>query len=411
MPKTVLAKYNKIYEKYDALISPLLEPVVETPVVKAEATKTKGESPVMSWSKVEEYDDAVIRSMKEIQYGKLKPLRDLGKRTTVAQKEEIRTIEAKIATAERILDKRANKIKKEAQRVEKEGKGATVRAVDNNGTEAEYSVVVSKDGATAKVQLKNIGTLTPKRASVEANLTIETDEKRRRFVITKNKTKVYIDEAITFAKVEPAKAKVTPATTSVKALFESNPELANEVYEALGIKDNVVTKTNKKIDFDKLDKKWSNKILTILKEKYPEVSFEFTENTIQFIDAPMVFMQLSNKMYTEFKRLLTKKRPDLVDRGLIEKSLDDISAFSDEFGTKENKTKLEKLALHWMLNGAVILPEDGPKVVEAEKIANKKKLDAFSYSNPNEIIEKFAEESKKERVDPDTLSSFTNKKK
>ena len=38
----------------------------------------------------------------------------------------------------------------------------------------------------------------------------------------------------------------------------------------------------------------------------------------------MVFMQLSNKMYTEFKRLLTKKRPDLVDRGLIEKSLDDI---------------------------------------------------------------------------------------
>jgi hypothetical protein len=32
MPKTVLAKYNKIYEKYDALISPLLEPVVKAPV-------------------------------------------------------------------------------------------------------------------------------------------------------------------------------------------------------------------------------------------------------------------------------------------------------------------------------------------------------------------------------------------
>jgi hypothetical protein len=32
MPKTVLAKYNKIYNKYDALISPLLEPVVKAPI-------------------------------------------------------------------------------------------------------------------------------------------------------------------------------------------------------------------------------------------------------------------------------------------------------------------------------------------------------------------------------------------
>lgn len=219
MPKTVLAKYNKIYEKYNALINPLLKqeetqtqqpaPVVEVPVVKKAAPKAKGKPTVMSWSKVEEYDNAVIRSMKEIQYGKLKPLLALGKRTTVAQKTQIEEIKAKISIAEKILNKRANKIKNEAQRVEKEGKGATVRAVDNNGTEAEYSVVVSKDGATAKVQLKKIGTLTPKRASAEANLTIETDEKRGRFVITKNKTKVYIDEAITPAKVETTKAKAT----------------------------------------------------------------------------------------------------------------------------------------------------------------------------------------------------------
>ena len=567
-------------------------PKVETPVVKAEAPKEKGELPVMSWSKVEEYDDAVIRSMKEIQYGKLKPLIELGKRTTVAQKEEIKTIQAKIATAEKILDKRANKIKREAQRVEKAepiDKGTRVRGSDNNNNATEFSIIINEKKGTANVQLKKRKNVPlTRRATPEANLTIQTDENKKRFVETKNKTKVYIDEAITPAKVEstkakvttksnvkaapvkekvkkefiidgkeyteeeaieigqnnsrypnygskmeyngsdpqakefvnrynrdsspynrngnlkgtyiqekllealgsmnfrkfgnlyrkhidpyfsrasneksqggwvdknlsfrelagyiigdaspsyfeeasfrafakeagieiplapvievkaePTKAKVTPATTSVKALFESNPELANEVYEALGIKDNVVTKTNKKIDFDKLDKKWSNKILTILKEKYPEVSFEFTENTIQFIDDPMVFMQLSNKMYTEFKRLLTKKRPDLAERGLIEMFLDDISELSDEFGTKENKTRLEKLALHWIINGSVILPEDGAKVVEAEKIASKKKLDAFSYSSPNEIIEKFAEESKKEKVDPDTLSSFTNKK-
>ena len=40
MPKTVLAKYNKIYEKYDALISPLLEPVVEA---KAPSNKKQGD--------------------------------------------------------------------------------------------------------------------------------------------------------------------------------------------------------------------------------------------------------------------------------------------------------------------------------------------------------------------------------
>ena len=204
--------------------------MVKAPVTKTEAPKTQGELPKMRWDDVEEYDDAKIRAMKEIQYGKLKPLLDLGKRTTVAQKEEIIAIQAKIATAEKILNKRANKIKKEAQRVEKEGKGATVRAVDNNGTEAEYSIVVSKDGATAKVQLKKIGTLTPKRASVEANLTIQTDEKRGRFVTTANKTKVYIDDVITPAKVEPAKAKVT-SKTKVKA--EPVVEMSKEIEEAI----------------------------------------------------------------------------------------------------------------------------------------------------------------------------------
>ena len=40
MPKTVLAKYNKIYKKYDALISPLLEPIVKA---KAPSNKKQGD--------------------------------------------------------------------------------------------------------------------------------------------------------------------------------------------------------------------------------------------------------------------------------------------------------------------------------------------------------------------------------
>ena len=473
MPKTVLAKYNKIYEKYNALISPLLEKA-ETPVVETDKLNSEEKQYALE-SGIPEEDAIPTRSIfkkvisrtgitvervkqliksnkyteKKVKVDEISPSQLVVERDLISKIENednlpiigqlgnefivldghhristyirngAKTINAKVIDLSAMQAKapvvKAPVVKAQAPKAKGElpvmswsnvdrYKDDVIRAMREIQNKLLTPLLALKYNTTAK-QKKQI-------IDIRAKIALADKILKRNFARAKREqAKIEKEKNIKpTAKVEPTKAKVTSATTSVKALFESNPELANEVYEALGIKDNVVTKTKKKIDFDKLDKKWSDKILTILKEKYPEVSFEFTENTIQFIDDPMVFMQLSNKMYTEFKRLLTKKRPDLVDRGLIEKSLDDISAFSDEFGTKENKTKLEKLALHWMLNGAVILPEDGPKVVEAEKIANKKKLDAFSYSNPNEIIEKFAEESKKERVDPDTLSSFTNKK-
>jgi hypothetical protein len=206
---------DKINAKYDAELAK--KPVVETPVVKAEAPKTQDELPKMRWDDIEEYDDAVIRAMKEIQYGKLKPLLALKNRTTVAQKEEIKTIEAKIATAKKILDKRANKIKREAQRVEKAepiDKGTRVRGSDNNGNSTEFSIIINEKKGTANVQLKKRKNVPlTRRASVEANLEIKTDENKKRFVTTANKTKVYIDDVITPAKVEPTKAKVETVET------------------------------------------------------------------------------------------------------------------------------------------------------------------------------------------------------
>jgi hypothetical protein len=46
MPKTVLAKYNKIYDKYDALISPLLEPVVKAPIATNQGVSITNKSAV-----------------------------------------------------------------------------------------------------------------------------------------------------------------------------------------------------------------------------------------------------------------------------------------------------------------------------------------------------------------------------
>jgi len=111
-------------------------------------------------------------------------------------------------------EKAAPVVKKESY----ETKSVIVKAVGNaRGEVGEYSVSISKDGKTAKVRLKKMGSYEATGGGkAEANLEIKTDENKKRFVTTTNKTKVYIDEVITPAKVETAKAKVT-SKTKVKA--------------------------------------------------------------------------------------------------------------------------------------------------------------------------------------------------
>ena len=98
-----------------------------------------------------------------------------------------------------------------------EAKSVIVRAIGNaRGEVGEYSVSISKDGKTAKVRLKKMGSYEATGGGkAETNLEIKTDENKKRFVTTKNKTKVYIDEAITPAKVE-VKAPATKAKAKVK---------------------------------------------------------------------------------------------------------------------------------------------------------------------------------------------------
>ena len=77
----------------------------------------------------------------------------------------------------------------------------------------------------------------------------------------------------------------------------------------------------------------------------------------------------------------------------------------------KHKSKFEKLALHYMVHNKLILPEDGFKVIEAERLARVKKLDPFSFKNPNEIIERYSEEvDGKKVINPDDVKAFTNKR-
>ena len=110
-----------------------------------------------------------------------------------------------------------------------------------------------------------------------------------------------------------------------------------------------------------------------------------------------------------YENRLTKKRTDL-DEKQIKGAVESIFKFVEGDNIPNNKrAKFEKLAFHYMANGYLILPEDGYKVIEAERIATIKKIDPFSYKNPNELIEKFVGEVKGARTNPDTVKEFTNK--
>lgn len=121
--------------------------------------------------------------------------------------------------------------------------------------------------------------------------------------------------------------------------------------------------------------------------------------------------QISNKKKEEFKKMLEKKRPDLKERGLIDSVIEDVEKFGEE-NSQDGKgnPKLEKLALHWIYNANLILPEDGYKVVDAEKVATKNKVDPFGYSSPESLMDAFRDTIKEKPIDPDTIPTFTNKK-
>lgn len=122
---------------------------------------------------------------------------------------------------------------------------------------------------------------------------------------------------------------------------------------------------------------------------------------------------ISNKRREEFINQLKKKRPDLEKDGLVDGILDEVEKFIDE-NTAPGKInpKLEKLTMFWVANGNVILPEDGYKIIEADRIATLKKIDPFTFKNPTELINKYQGEVKGKKItidEIDKMPEFSNK--
>lgn len=122
-------------------------------------------------------------------------------------------------------------------------------------------------------------------------------------------------------------------------------------------------------------------------------------------------IKFSKKHRDSYINRLRKKRTDIKEEDL-EKQVDNVYEFVDGLDESlvKKKSKFEKLAFHYLSNGFLILPEDGYKVIEAERLSSIKKIDPFSYKNPNELINKFVGEVKGKRINPDEVVEFSNKK-
>jgi predicted kinase len=135
-------------------------------------------------------------------------------------------------------------------------------------------------------------------------------------------------------------------------------------------------------------------------------------------------IRFSRSHRAEYEQRLIKNRAGLNTSGnkkVAEKLVDDLFKWLDSpsfyLGAEspiyaaKHKSKFEKLALHYMVHNKLILPEDGFKVIEAERLARVKKLDPFSFKNPNEIIERYSEEvDGRKTTNPDNVEAFTNKR-
>ena len=108
-----------------------------------------------------------------------------------------------------------------------------------------------------------------------------------------------------------------------------------------------------------------------------------------------------------YEQVLRAKRPELKN---VPEQVDNLIKWADSLDIKDDKkAKYKKLGLFYMANGYAIFPEDGYKITESIRLATINKIDPYAFKNPNELIEKYEKVTKIARVDPDSVSEFSNK--
>jgi len=115
----------------------------------------------------------------------------------------------------------------------------------------------------------------------------------------------------------------------------------------------------------------------------------------------------SKKHRSQYETSLAKRRSDL-NKEQITEQVDSIFNWLDTTDVpNQKKKKFEELALFYMYQPGFILPEDGFKIIEAERITSIKGIDPRSYSNPTELINEFGDTVKKAYINPSKVSTLT----
>tara|TARA_R110002072_G_scaffold52528_1_gene139869 strand:- start:1202 stop:10624 length:9423 start_codon:yes stop_codon:yes gene_type:complete len=127
-------------------------------------------------------------------------------------------------------------------------------------------------------------------------------------------------------------------------------------------------------------------------------------------------IQFSKKHRAEYENIISKHRPDLVKEGKVSQTIDAMFVFVDDLNiTVDKKRKYERITTKWLATSNIKLIEDRFKITDAVNLAERYKLDLFSYNNPNEIIEAYAGKVKDKVLNPNKVNEFgpsktTNKK-
>jgi len=123
----------------------------------------------------------------------------------------------------------------------------------------------------------------------------------------------------------------------------------------------------------------------------------------------------SKKIRAEYSTILDKLRGgDVIEGNKVfsaEQQIDEVFDWVNSLDIPEkNKAKYKRAALNFVAKSPTNFPVDTEIVSEAMRIAELKKLNVMDFSNPRDIIDKFAGEVKAKRLDPNKEKQFFNKK-
>ena len=149
---------------------------------------------------------------------------------------------------------------------------------------------------------------------------------------------------------------------------------------------------------------------TVYGVKNPEQIKSATANNGNFdTNDAEIYHQIGVKRKNEMDAALSRRRPDLTPEQR-KFAIDEIEKLGESVRNGGNP-KVEKIAIKWLLDGHIILPEDNYKILDAIKICEQQHLDPMHFDDPNVILAQYTikETKASRRINPDTVPEFSHK--